>query len=170
MSRFFASGLKLLLALALLSAPVALLSRGARGEEKKAKTELDKKMEVMDEGMKKLKRTLRKADQNPQSLKVIAEVTDAASAARDLTPAKAASLPEADRKKFIDDYRKGMTHLIETMDQMKKAVTDGDNKKAMELHKLLKQQEEDGHDAFMESDDKPDSGSGKSGKGEASEK
>ncbi|HZL35089.1 MAG TPA: cytochrome b562 [Tepidisphaeraceae bacterium] len=145
----------LLLIAAFLAAPLCFTG-GVRAEEKKKKTELNKKMEVMDEGMKKLKRTLRRPADDAQSLKVIAQVIEAATAARDMVPAKAASMPQADRKKFIDEYQKGMTQLIATMGQMKDAVTAGDNKKAMALHKSLKTQEEDGHDKFMESDDKPD--------------
>ena len=48
-----------------------------------------------------------------------------------------------------------MTKLISTMGDMKKAVEAGDHKKALALHKSLKNQEDDGHDKFMESDDKP---------------
>ena len=87
---------------------------------------------------------LRKADQNETSLKIIENIIEGlATACRDLTPSQAAKLPEADRKKFIADYQKSMTQLIETMGEMKKAVEAGDNKKAVELHKALKDQEED---------------------------
>ncbi|HZK83041.1 MAG TPA: cytochrome b562 [Humisphaera sp.] len=156
MSRQRIFGLNLLLIAALLAAPLTLLiSVPAKAdEEKKQKTELHKKMETIDDGMKKLKRTLRKADQNATSLKIVGNIIEMATACRDMTPSKAAKLPEADRKKFIADYQKSMTQLIETMGEMKKAVEGGDNKKAVELHKALKDQEEDAHDKFMESDEK----------------
>ncbi len=152
-------GLNLLLLAALLAAPLSTFFQGVvrAEEEKKQKTELNRKMETIDEGMKKLKRTLKKPDQNEASLKLIEQILATANQCKVLDPAKAAKLPEADRKKFVDEYHGAMAHLIETMEQMKKAVADGDNKKALELHKSLKGQEEDGHDKFMESDDKDSS-------------
>ena len=118
------------------------------------KTELNKKMEVIDEGMKKLKRTIRKADENPTSIKVCGDIIEAATACREMTPSKVGKLPEGDRKKVVEAYQASMTTLIDTMGEMKKAIEAGDNKKAMELHKSLKDQEEDGHDKFMEDDQK----------------
>ena len=149
-------GLNILLIAALLAAPLSLIySSSAKAEEEKVKkSELHKKMEIIDEGMKKLKRTIRKADENPTSIKVCGEIVEAATACRDMAPSKAAKLPEADRKKFIDDYQASMTKLIDTMGEMKKALEAGDNDKAKAIHKTLKDQEEDGHDKFMEDDQK----------------
>ena len=150
-------GTNLILAAALAASPLVMLHVGApmaRAEEKKKKTELSHKMEVMDEGMKKLKRTLKKPDQNEESAKLIDTIIEAAKAARELSPEKTGTLSDADKAKFVEAYQASMDKLIGTMGQMKKAVEAGDNKKAMELHKSLKTQEEDGHDKFMEDDSK----------------
>ncbi len=81
------------------------------------KTELHKKMEVIDDGMKKLKALHRKRRLKiPRRSRLCGEIIDAATACRDMTPSKAAKLPEADRKKFIDDYKASMTKLIDTME------------------------------------------------------
>jgi RNA polymerase-interacting CarD/CdnL/TRCF family regulator len=150
-------GLHLLLIAALLAAPMSfILSSNVRAEEKVKKSELDKKMEVMDEGMKKLKRTLKKPDENPASLKVVTDIIDAATACRDMVPLKVEKLPEADRKKAVEEYKAAMTKTIATMQEMKKAIEAGDNAKALELHKSLKSMEEDGHDKFKEEGDDPD--------------
>ena len=79
-----------------------------------------------------------------------------------MMPTKISKLPEADRKKALAGYQAAMTALIDTMGQMKKAIEAGDNKKALELHKSLKDQEDDGHDKFMEDDQKdmPDKAKG----------
>jgi soluble cytochrome b562 len=148
--------LSLLLIAAFFAAPLSLLSPVVRGEEEKKvqKTELHKKMEVIDEGMKKLKNTLRKPAENPASLKTIGEIIDAATACKDMTPSMASKMPEADRKKFVDAYRESMTKLIDTMGQMKTALEAGDNDKAKALHKALKDQEEAGHDKFVDDDSK----------------
>ena len=88
-------GLNLVLVAALLAAPMSLLSpTPARAEEeKKQKSELHKKMEVIDEGMKKLKRTLKKADQNEASLKIVANIVELAKSCKEMTPSQAAKLP-----------------------------------------------------------------------------
>jgi len=154
MSRYRIFGVNLVLIASLLAAPAFFAGTARADEEKKQKSELHKKMEKIDEGMKKLKRTLKKPDQNEASLKVISTIIALAGECKEMIPSQAAKLPEGDRKKFVDDYQKSMIQLIATMDDMKKAVEAGDNKKAIELHKALKDQEEDGHDKFMESDEK----------------
>jgi soluble cytochrome b562 len=145
-----------MLVAALLSTPMCLFFGAvARAEEeKKVKSELHKKMELMDEGMKKLKRTLRKADQNDVSLKTIGQIIELATTCRDMTPSEAAKMDEAKRKTFLEQYRAAMGKVITTMEEMKKAVAAGDLDKAKELRTALKDMEEDGHDKFMASDDR----------------
>jgi soluble cytochrome b562 len=144
-----------LLVAALLACPLVLLTASrAQAEEKVKKSELSKKMEVIDDAMKKLKRTLKKEDQNAVSLKLTGDIIEAATACRDMTPGKISKMPEADRAKALADYKASMTKLIDTMGEMKKAIEAGDNKKALALHKALKDQEDDGHDKFMEDDQK----------------
>jgi soluble cytochrome b562 len=156
MSRHPITSLKLLLISALIAAPMSVVfcTTTRAEEEKKQKTELHRKMESIDEGMKKLSRSLRKADQNEASLKVIDTIIGLARECKEMTPSHAAKLKDAERAKFIEDYRKSMTQLIDGMEQMKKAVVAGDNDKAKEIRKSLKDMEEDGHDKFMESDDR----------------
>ena len=145
----------LLIAAFLLASPASFFTRSLRAEEeKKQKSELHKKMEEMDEGMKKLKRTLKKADQNEASIKLTEKIIALATECKDLIPSTAAKQPEEKRKDFIAEYQKEMNELIETMGKMKKAIEAGDNAGALALHKSLKQQEEDGHDKFMDDDDK----------------
>jgi len=155
----------MLLISALLAAPMSLVfcTTVRAEEEKKQKSELHKKMEVIDEGMKKLSRTLKKTDQNEVSLKVIDQITGLAKECKEMTPSHAAKLKGAEKTKFLEDYRKSMTQLIDTMEQMKKAVVAGDNDKAREIRKSLKDMEETGHDKFMESDDR-DAAKGKDSK------
>ncbi len=136
----------------LMSTLLAFCSTLRAEEQKVQKSELHKKMEVMDEGMKKLSRTLKKADQNEVSLKVIDQIIGLAKECREMTPSHAAKLKDAEKAKFIEEYKKSMTQLIDTMEEMKKAVVAGDNDKAKELRSKLKDMKEDGHDKFMESD------------------
>ncbi len=156
MRRFETTTVGSLLIAALLAAPFSLIfSAPARAEEeKKVKSELHKKMELIDEGMKKLKRTLRKSDENPDSLKLIGEIIDNAKLCRDMTPTQADKLKDPERKKFLEEYRASMDKLLSTMELMKKAVAAGDNEKAKELRSQLKDMEDEGHDKFMVSEER----------------
>ena len=113
-------------------------------------TELAKQMEIMDESMKKLRRTLRKPDSNPDSLVLIEKLEKACVASKDLVPAMASKIPEAERAKWVEGYKKEMETTIKTVGEMKAAVKANNNDKANELYKMLKQQEDKGHEKYTE--------------------
>lgn len=123
-------------------------------EEKKAKTELHRQMEQIDNGMKKLRRTLRKKESNPESLEWITKIEEAAVACKQMTPSRATTMPSDQQAKFVVSYRKQMVDLIGTMVKMELALLEDDNAKAQEAFKLLKDMEDDGHDKFMQEDEK----------------
>jgi soluble cytochrome b562 len=134
-------------------AAVAAAQDEKESKEKKVAdldTELAKQMEVIDGGMKKLRRSLRKAESNKESLETIEKVHAAAVKSKDMVPARAAKVPEAERAKFVAAYKKDMETLIKTVEEMQAAVKDGKNDKALELHKSLKTQEDKGHEKYTE--------------------
>ena len=140
----------LLVAFSLLAAP-ALVSAA---DEKAKETELSKKMEEMETGLKKLRRTLRKTEENAESLKTITQVKAAMEACKKLAPAMAASKPEAERAKFIEAYKKDMDAVIAEMGKMEKAVKDGKNDEAQAVLKKLHEMEEAGHEKYIQDDAK----------------
>ena len=121
----------------------------ARAEEKVKKSELNNTMEEMDDAMKKLKRTIRKAESNKESLKLISEIQKQSLLCKEMTPTKTEKLPEADREKFVKAYRKEMAGVIIDLCTMEQAILDGDNAKAQETYKALVEREDKGHDQFM---------------------
>ena len=122
----------------------------AKSEVKDLDTELAKQMEVIDEAIKKLRRTLRKAESNTESLDWIDKMEKAAVKSKDLAPALAAKMPEAKRAEFVDKYKKDMEVFIKSVGEMKAAVKDGKNDKAQEIYKALKDQEDKGHEKYTE--------------------
>jgi len=128
--------------------------RHSAAEEKKAKTELHKQMEQIDTGMKKLRRTLRKKESNPESLEWISKIEQAAIISKQMTPSRAATLPADQQPQFVVAYRKRMAQLVGEMLKMETALLDDDNAKAQDVFKELKTIEEDGHDKFMQDDEK----------------
>jgi len=127
----------------------------AAQEEKEKKvadldTELSKQMEVIDSGMKKLRRSLRKPESNKESLETIEKVHAAAVKSKDMTPAMAAKIPEAQRAEWVAGYKKAMEATIKTIEEMRDAVKDGKNDKAQEIYKTIKTQEDKGHEKYTE--------------------
>ena len=145
---------------AILALPLSTLSRCAFAEEaKKAevkvqKSELNSEMEDMDEAMKKLRRSIRKAEQNEASLKLLAEIQQKAVSSKGMIPTKTAKVPEADRAKFVLAYRREMAAVIIDLCQMEQALLDGDNAKAQEIYKAIGTREDKDHDQFMQKDEK----------------
>jgi hypothetical protein len=118
------------------------------------KTELHEHMETIEESMKKLRRTIRKADGTADSLDLIARIEQEALVCKGMVPSRAATLPEAERQKFLNAYRKDMAGFITQVLQLESAVIDGDADKAMALYKGLKTVEDDSHDKYMQQDEK----------------
>lgn len=124
----------------------------AADEKKHEDTELAKQMEVIEEGMKKLRRTLRSADSNTESLEWIGKIEKASAKSKDLIPVKAAKIPEAERAKWVESYKKDMDAFIKSLGELKGAVKDGKNDKAQEVYKTLKTHEDKGHEKYTESE------------------
>ena len=129
-------------------APAAAQEKAAKSEAKGEDTELAKQMEVIEEGMKKLRRSLRSADNNTESLEWIDKMDKAAVKSKDLVPAMAAKIPEAERAKWVESYKKDMDVFIKSVGEMRAAVKDGKNDKAQEVFKTLKTQEDEGHKKY----------------------
>ena len=113
-------------------------------------TELATQMEEMQAQLKKLRKTVKDPAQNKESLEILAKFQQATLASKSQTPAKAKNVPEAERAKFLAGYRKEMAMLLQHLLQIEVAIVDGDNAKAEELFKGLKQIEDDGHEKYSE--------------------
>jgi hypothetical protein len=149
--------LVLVASIALLAVASTSIRRTWADEAKKTevkKSELRNQMEDMDDDFKKLKRTVRKAEQNEQSLKLLTAIQQRMVACKEMTPERAAKIPEADRAKFLAHYRKEMAGVIIDFCQVEQAILDGDNPKATELYKAIVEREDKAHDVFMEKDEK----------------
>ncbi len=113
-------------------------------------TELAKHMEEMQDNLKKLRKSVKTPAEDAASLESLTKMQQATVASKALTPKKAATLPEADRAKFVAGYRKEMAALLEHLCKIEVALLDNDNAKAEELFKGLKKIEDDGHEKYSE--------------------
>jgi soluble cytochrome b562 len=132
-------------------APAAAPAAAPDSEEK---TDLDKKMDIIGKAMRKLKAMVKDPASNTDSLALVAQIHDAATAALDMTPAKEKDLPDADQAKFHADYQAGMKDFISQVDQLSAALTANDNDTAAKLFAQLGQTERKDHKQFRKPENK----------------
>jgi soluble cytochrome b562 len=126
----------------------AVLVRAADDEKKSEDTPLAKQMEVIEKGMKKLKKSLKDSKENEASAATVAEIKKAASACLKEVPVMAKKVPEGERAKFVENYKKDMTAFIAEVDKLAEAVKVGKNEDAVAIHKKLSDLEDKGHEKF----------------------
>ena len=136
--------------LVLMSGVLAVVPSTTRFAFAAEDTELAKQMEEMDDNLKKLRKSVKEASQNADTLETITKIQAATVASKGLTPAKAKTVPEADRAKFVAGYRKDMIAFLKHMGDIETAILDGDNAKAEELFKGIKKLEDDGHEKYSD--------------------
>ena len=135
------------LVLALFAAALLMPAYLARAAD--ADTELAKQMEVIEKGMKKLKKSLKESKENEASAATVAEIKKAATVCLEQVPAMAKQVPEAERAKFIENYKKDMTAFIAQVDKLAGALKAGKNEEALEIHKAMSDMEDKGHEKYI---------------------
>jgi hypothetical protein len=113
-------------------------------------TELAKQMEEIQDNLKKLRKTVKDAAANKDTLETLSKLQTLTVSSKALVPAKAAAVAEGERAKFVAGYRKEMAALLEHLCKIETAVLDNDNAKADELFKGLKKIEDDGHEKYSD--------------------
>jgi len=131
-----------------LLAPTASVMGAEEKEKKSQDTELAKHMEVIEKGMKKLKRSLKDSKENDASASTAAEIKKAASECLKEVPVMAKKVPEGERAKFVENYKKDMTNFIAEVGKLEDAVKAGKNEEALAIHKKLGDLEDKGHEKY----------------------
>jgi hypothetical protein len=111
---------------------------------------LEANMELVEDGMKALRRSVRSPEGWPASLATVAELQQAILTCKTEVPIMAASRPEAERPAFVAAYRKEMATMLRTMTELEIALLDGDEEAIQALYKTIRAMEDDGHDRFTE--------------------
>ncbi len=123
-----------------------------RDHQEAEETPLAAEMEKVEHAEHFLRRSIGDAAQDAESLKRIAEAQQAILAAKLLQPKMTASVPEAERAKFLSDYRREMAGLLIEFTQLERALLDGDREAAKASYKKLHAMEEVGHNSFTSGD------------------
>ncbi len=133
---------RFVLALLLALAPLA-----SKADDKKDNP-IGKEMKGMNADFKQLKKQIGDPAQKDSSLKLIADMKKHAKTARGLTPDNAAKIPEADRTKWMDAYKKKMDDLLGEYDKLESAVSDGKTDEAKTLLGDVLNVKRQGHEEF----------------------
>lgn len=138
----------LALACALVVAPVHI--RAADEPE----TELGTKMDKMGSAFRALRRQVKDPAKNADSLAKLATIKENAAASLKLEPAKTATLPSAEQKKFVADYQAKMKEFIGLVDKLEAALKANNNAEAEKLLGAMADAQKKGHADFQKKKDK----------------
>lgn len=135
-SRLFAS----LLAL-------SLLTLAARADDEK-KTPLAQQMDGIARDFRTLRKQIKDPAQKDSSLQLVKDMEDHAAKAKTFDPSKAKEVPEADREKFLADYRKSMDGLNDQFQKLQAQIKDGKLDEASGALDEIQNTKRDGHKKF----------------------
>ena len=120
----------------------------AGAEAKKPETELDGKMEKMNGAFRKLRRQAADPTKNAESIALVATLKENATAAAKLVPAKADTIPEADRAKFLEGYRSKMADMLAAIDKLAAAFQANQNDDAVKIIQDMGAMQKEGHHEY----------------------
>jgi len=119
----------------------------AQAEEKAT---LADHMDTINSAVKKLRRSVKNADMNKDSVEVAKGASAAALKCIEIEPDIAKKVPAAEKEKFIAEYKKQMKELSDTFSDMAKLLGENKNEDAEKLVAKLLDQKKKGHDQFTE--------------------
>jgi soluble cytochrome b562 len=146
--RLLAALSTLLLGSAVFAAAQEAPANASAPKEEKPETELTKQMDKMNAAFRKLRRQATDATKNADSLAQVAILKEFATASAKLEPAKAATIPAADRAKWVANYRAKMTETLANIDKLEAALKAGQNEEAGKLVTELNNQQRAGHKEY----------------------
>ena len=139
----------LALACALMAAPIHV-----QAADKEPETELGTKMDKMGAAFRALRRQAKDSSKNADSLAKVAIIKENAVASLKLEPAKKATVPAADQKKFVADYQAKMKEFIALTDKLAAAFKANNNEEAEKLLGAMADAQKKGHGEFQKKKEK----------------
>lgn len=117
-------------------------------------SEMGESMEKISSAFRRVRRMVPNAENNAQTLELLATIRTESIAAGKHPPLMAAELPEAARPKFIEDFKKRMAEFITAVEKTEAAIKAGDNTAAAALVSDLASMQKAGHADFRKKDEK----------------
>jgi soluble cytochrome b562 len=142
---------KIITLIATLALGLTLAGHTARADEKE--TPLGDKMKIIAKSVKQLKNQIADATKQQSSIDLVEAAQKAAQDAKLLVPAKAASVPDADRPKFITDFQAQIDVLIKQFATIDTDLHNGKYDDAQKDFNDLNAIKRDGHKQFIKPQD-----------------
>ena len=115
-----------------------------------ADSPLEKQMQILARGKRQLSAQVADPAKQQQNLALIESLKQATATSKTLDPRKTASVPAADREKFLASYRAQMDKLTDAFNQMEEAVKTSQYDKAKSLLGELQSVMKEGHREFKQ--------------------
>ena len=131
-----------------LLATCSLLSLPAFLRAEESDSPLEKQMQILARGMRQLSQQVVDPSKQQENITLLESLQKAAVDSKALDPRKTASVPQADRNKFLADYRTDLDELKDAFDQIKEAVKAGQYDKAKSLIATVNSIKKEGHGKF----------------------
>jgi len=131
-----------------LLATCSLLSLPAFLRAEESDSPLEKQMQILARGMRQLSQQVVDPSKQQENITLLESLKKAAVDSKALDPRKTASVPQADRDKFLADYRTDLDELKDAFDQIKEAVKAGQYDKAKSLIATVNSIKKEGHGKF----------------------
>lgn len=148
-----------LLALSVIAAPLVRAQDAASAPKPAAssedKTDLDKQMDQVGKAFRTLGKQISDPTKNDASAALVGKMIDALKGGLDMTPAKAADLPDDQKADFIAKYKKGIQGMIDKLVALQGLIAAGKNDAAAAALADIKSAEKDAHKEFRK--EKPQS-------------
>ena len=116
-------------------------------------TPLSKEMEKLNKALKSVKHNLADAAQKDANLEKLAVAKAACEAAVKFEPAKTKEIPEADKAKFVSDFKASIEEVGKNLDALKAAIEAGKTDDAKALIDKLNAGKKEGHKKFKKEED-----------------
>jgi len=113
-------------------------------------TPLQKQMQIMARGMKQLSGQINDPAKQESTVILIETLKKAASDSKGWDPLKTASIPQADREKFLTAYKGQIDKLSEAFNQIEEAVKGNKYDQAKALLATIGSIKKEGHSKFQQ--------------------
>ena len=113
-------------------------------------TPLEKQMQIMARSMKQLSQQITDSTKQQESIMLLETLKKAASDSKGLDPRKTASIPQADRGKFLTAYKAQMDKLSEAFNQIEEALKAGKYDQAKVQLATVGSIKKEGHSKFKQ--------------------
>lgn len=131
------------------AAPSAPPAKKQKKEKDRPDTDIEKAMKKMGGAFRKLRGQAKQGAFTPDAVDLVATMKAAAAEAAKHDPLKTKDVPDAERAKFLADYKAKMDEFNQALDSLTAALKAGKTEEAVALVGKLGKLQRSGHEEFQ---------------------